>query len=221
MSAALALIARDLRLAWRHPHEIVTILAFFVVASSLFPFGIGPEPQILARVAMGIVWVVALLASLMSLERLFQAEADDGSLDLLVAAPAPLELLALAKVAAQWLTTALPLIATAPLVATMLQLPAEGFGTLMLTLILGTPGLSLFGGIGAALSVGARRGGALLALIVLPLVVPILIFAVAAVDAAVAGLSPRPHLLLLAGSSVFALTLAPFAMAAALRQAAE
>ncbi|MFM7347618.1 MAG: heme exporter protein CcmB [Tagaea sp.] len=221
MSAALALIARDLRLAWRHPHEIVTILAFFVVASSLFPFGIGPEPQILARIAMGVVWVVALLASLMSLERLFQAEADDGSLDLLVTAPAPLELLALAKVAAQWLSTALPLIATAPIVATMLQLPPEGFATLMLTLILGTPGLSLFGGIGAALSVGARRGGALLALIVLPLVIPILIFAVAAVDASIAGLSPRPHLFLLAGLSVFALTLAPFAMAAALRQAAE
>jgi heme exporter protein B len=139
----------------------------------------------------------------------------------LVLAPAPLELLALAKVAAQWITTALPLIAMAPLVATMLQLPAEGFATLMLTLILGTPGLSLFGGIGAALSVGARRGGALLALIVLPLVVPILIFAVAAVDAAIAGLSPRPHLFLIAGLSVFALTLAPFAMAAALRQATE
>ncbi|MCM0021800.1 MAG: heme exporter protein CcmB, partial [Tagaea sp.] len=168
-----------------------------------------------------IVWVVALLASLLSLERLFQAEADDGSLDLLVASPAPLELLALGKVAAQWLTTALPLIATAPLVATMLQLSPEGLATLMLTLILGTPGLSLFGGIGAALSVGARRGGALLALIVLPLVVPILIFAVAAVDAAIAGLSPRPHLLLLAGLSVFALTVAPFAMAAALRQAVE
>jgi heme exporter protein B len=221
MNAALALIARDIRLAWRHPHEIVTILAFFVVASSLFPFGIGPEPQILARVSMGVVWVVALLASLLSLERLFQAEADDGSLDLMVLAPAPLELLALAKVVAQWLTTALPLIAVAPLVATMLQLPAEGFATLMLTLILGTPGLSLFGGIGAALSVGARRGGALLALIVLPLVVPILIFAVAAVDASIAGLSPRPHLFLLAGLSVFALTLAPFAMAASLRQATE
>jgi heme exporter protein B len=221
MNAALALIARDIRLAWRHPHEIVTILAFFVVAASLFPFGIGPEPQILARVSMGVVWVVALLASLLSLERLFQAEADDGSLDLMVLAPAPLELLALAKVVAQWLTTALPLIAVAPLVATMLQLPAEGFATLMLTLILGTPGLSLFGGIGAALSVGARRGGALLALIVLPLVVPILIFAVAAVDASIAGLSPRPHLFLLAGLSVFALTLAPFAMAASLRQATE
>ncbi len=221
MNAAFALIARDLRLAWRHPHEIVTILAFFVVASSLFPFGIGPEPQILARIAMGVVWVVALLATLVSLERLFQAEADDGSLDLLAGSPAPLELLTLAKVAAQWLTTAVPLIATAPIVATMLQLPPEGYATLMLTLILGTPGLSLFGGIGAALSVGARRGGALLALIVLPLVIPILIFAVAAVDAAIAGLSPRPHLFLLAGLSVFALTLAPFAMAAALRQAVE
>lgn len=221
MSAAFALVARDVRMAWRHPNEIATILAFFVIAASLFPFGIGPEPQILARVAIGIVWVTALLACLMSLDRLFQAEAEDGSLDLLVTAPAPLELLALAKVAAQWITTALPLIAISPIVATMLHLPADGYATLLLTLVLGTPGLSLFGGIGAALSVNARRGGALLALIVLPLTVPILIFAVAAVDAAIAGLSPRPHLFLLAGLSVFALTIAPFAMAASLRQAAE
>lgn len=221
MNAAFALVARDVRLALRTPAETLTILAFFAIAATLFAFGIGPEPQALARVATGIVWVVALLACLMSLDRLFQSEADDGGLDQLVLAPAPLELLVLAKCLAQWLTTALPLIVVSPVVATMLNLPDAAYGTLLLSLLLGTPALSLFGAIGAALSVGARKGGALLALIVLPLYVPVLIFAVAAVEAAVAGLSPRPHLFLLAGLGVFALTLAPFAAAAALRQASE
>lgn len=221
MNAAFALVARDVKLALRTPAETLTILAFFVIAATLFAFGIGPEPQMLARVAVGIVWVVALLACLLSLDRLFQSEADDGSLEQLVLAPAPLELLALAKCAAHWLTTALPLIVVSPLVALMLQLPGEAYGTLLATLLLGTPTLSLMGGIGAALSVGARKGGALLALIVLPLYVPVLIFAVAAVEAAVAGLSVRPHLFLLSGLGMFALTLAPFAMAAALRQASE
>jgi heme exporter protein B len=221
MNAAFALIVRDVKLALRTPAETLTILAFFVIAATLFAFGIGPEPQVLARVAVGIVWVVALLACLLSLDRLFQSEADDGSLEQLVLAPAPLELLALAKCAAQWLTTALPLIVVSPLVAMMLQLPAEAYGTLLATLVLGTPTLSLMGGIGAALSVGARKGGALLALIVLPLYVPVLIFSVAAVEAAVAGLPVRPHLFLLSGLGMFALTLAPFAMAASLRQASE
>ncbi|MBI1244918.1 MAG: heme exporter protein CcmB [Alphaproteobacteria bacterium] len=221
MNAALALVVRDLRLALRTPAETLTILAFFVIAATLFAFGIGPEPQALARVATGIVWVVALLACLISLDRLFQSEADDGSLDQLVLAPASLELLVLAKCLAQWLTTALPLIVVSPIVATMLQLPAQGYATLLLTLLLGTPSLSLFGAIGAALSVGARKGGALLALIVLPLYIPVLIFAVAAVEAQIAGLSPRPHLFLLAGFGVFALTITPFAAAAALRQASE
>jgi heme exporter protein B len=221
MNAALALVARDLRLAYRTPGSTLTILAFFVIAASLFPFGIGPEPQILARVATGVVWVVALLACLISLDRLFQAEADDGGLDDLVLAPAPLELLALGKCAAHWLSTGLPLIVVSPLVAVLLNLPAEGYGTLLATLALGTPSLSLTGGIGAALSVGARKGGALLALIVLPLYVPVLIFAVAAVEAAVAGLPVRPHLFLLGAMAAFTLTVAPFAMAASLRQAAE
>lgn len=221
MNAALALVARDVRLALRTPAETLTILAFFVIAATLFAFGIGPEPQALARVATGIVWVVALLACLISLDRLFQAEADDGSLDQLVLAPAPLELLVLAKCLAQWLTTALPLVVVSPLVATMLQLSPHGYATLLASLLLGTPSLTLFGAVGAALAVGARKGGALLALIVLPLYVPVLIFAVAAVEASIAGLSPRPHLFLLAGLAVFALTLAPFAASTALRQASE
>jgi heme exporter protein B len=221
MSAAFALLRRDLSLALRNVGETLTVLAFFVIAATLFPFGIGPEPQILARVATGIVWVVALLASLLPLERLFQAEADEGGLDQLLLAPAPLEALALAKCAALWIGSALPLIAVSPIVATMLQLPSEAYGTLLASLLLGTPSLALLGGIGAALAVGARKGSALLALIVLPLAIPVLIFAVAAVEAQIGGLSVRPHLFLLAGFAVFWLTVAPFAMAAALRQAAS
>ena len=221
MSAAFALLRRDLSLALRNVGETLTVLAFFVIAATLFPFGIGPEPQILARVATGIVWVVALLASLLPLERLFQAEADEGGLDQLLLAPAPLEALVLAKCAALWIGSAVPLIAVSPIVAAMLQLPSEAFGTLLASLLLGTPSLALLGGIGAALAVGARKGSALLALIVLPLAIPVLIFAVAAVEAQIAGLSVRPHLFLLAGFAVFWLTVAPFAMAAALRQAAS
>ena len=221
MSAAFALLRRDLSLALRNVGETLTVLAFFVIAATLFPFGIGPEPQILARVATGIVWVVALLASPLPLERLFQSEADEGGLDQLLLAPAPLEALALAKCAALWIGSALPLIAVSPIVATMLQLPSEAYGTLLASLLLGTPSLALLGGIGAALAVGARKGSALLALIVLPLAIPVLIFAVAAVEAQIGGLSVRPHLLLLAGFAVFWLTVAPFAMAAALRQAAS
>ncbi len=221
MNAAFALLRRDLSLALRNVGETLTVLAFFAIAATLFPFGIGPEPQILARVATGIVWVVALLASLLPLERLFQAEADEGGLDQLLLAPAPLEALALAKCAALWIGSAVPLIAVSPIVAAMLQLPSEAFGTLLASLLLGTPSLALLGGIGAALAVGARKGSALLALIVLPLAIPVLIFAVAAVEAQIAGLSVRPHLFLLAGFAVFWLTVAPFAMAAALRQAAS
>ncbi len=221
MSAALALLRRDLSLALRNVGETLTVLAFFVIAATLFPFGIGPEPQILARVATGIVWVVALLASLLPLERLFQSEADEGGLDQLLLAPAPLEALVLAKCAALWIGSAVPLIAVSPIVATMLQLPSEAYGTLIASLLLGTPSLALLGGIGAALAVGARKGSALLALIVLPLAIPVLIFAVAAVEAQIGGLSVRPHLFLLAGFAVFWLTVAPFAMAAALRQAAS
>lgn len=221
MSATLAVVARDLRLAWRSPQESLTVLAFFVFAAILFPFGVGPEPQLLARVASGIVWVMALLASLLSFERLFQLDHEDGSLDLLVLAPAPLELLVLSKCLAHWLTTGLPLIVVAPLAALMLNLPAEGIPVLMAALALGTPTLSLLGAIGAALVLGARRGGVLLPLLVMPLYVPVLIFGVSAVEADLAGLTPRPHLLLLAAFLAGAVPLAAVAAAAALRQAAE
>jgi heme exporter protein B len=220
VTAFTAIIARDLRLAWRAPADSATVVAFFVLAVVLFPFGIGPEPQILARIAVGIIWVTALLACLLSLERLFHLEAEDGSLELIVLSPAPLELLVFGKCVAHWLTTGLPLIAVSPLLALLLNLHVDGYAALLLALALGTPTLSLIGAIGAGLTLGTRRGGALLPLLVLPLYIPVLIFGVAAVEAAVAGLPARPHLLLLGGLLALGLPLAPIATAAALRQAA-
>jgi heme exporter protein B len=221
MRPVLAVLARDLKLAARSPQESLTVLGFFIMAAILFPFGIGPEPQLLARVASGIVWVMALLASLLSFERLFQFDHEDGTLDLIVLAPAPLELVVLAKCLAHWLTTGLPLIVISPLAATMLNLPSEGLPVLMLALLLGTPTLSLLGAIGAALVLGARRGGVLLPLLVMPLYVPVLIFGVAAVEAAISGLPARPHLLLLGAILAGAVPLAAIAAAGGLRQAAE
>jgi heme exporter protein B len=221
MSAVLALMRRDLRLALRTPGDSATLVLFFVLACVLFPLGVGPEPNILARIATGVIWVMALLASLLSFERLFQLDAEDGSLDLIALAPAPLELLVLGKCAAHWLVTGLPLIVVSPLLGVLLNLPAEAHLTLLAALVLGTPTVSLLGAIGAALTLGARRGGVLLPLLVLPLYVPVLIFGVAAVEASVAGLTPRPHLLLLGAGLVLSLLMAPFAGAAAVRQALE
>jgi heme exporter protein B len=221
MSAVLALMRRDLRLALRTPGDSATVVLFFVLACVLFPLGIGPEPNILARIATGVIWVMALFASLLSFERLFQLDAEDGSLDLIALAPAPLEVLVLGKCAAHWLATGLPLIVVSPLLGVLLNLPLEAYQTLLAALALGTPIVSLIGAIGAALTLGARRGGVLLPLLVLPLYVPVLIFGVAAVEASVAGLTPRPHLLLLGAGLVLSLLLAPFAGAAAVRQALE
>jgi heme exporter protein B len=196
-------------------------VTFFVIAGALFPLGVGPEPAVLARIAGGVIWVTALLAVLLSLDRLFQQDFEDGSLDLLVLAPTPLEATVMAKAAAHWLTTGLPLIAASPVLAVLLNLPAAGYPVLLAAMALGTPSLSLIGAIGAALSLGARRGGVLMSLLVLPLYVPVLIFGVAAVDAATLGLSAQPHLLLLGAILAAALPLAPWAAAAALRQATE
>jgi heme exporter protein B len=221
MSAVLALMRRDLRLAWRTPGESATVVLFFVLACVLFPLGVGPEPIILARIATGVIWVMALLAGLLSFERLFQLDAEDGSVDLIALSPAPLELLVFGKCAAHWLITGLPLLVVSPLLGVLLNLPMEAFATLLAALALGTPVVSLLGAIGAALTLGARRGGVLLPLLILPLYVPVLIFGVAAVEASVAGLSPRPHLLLLGAILVVSLLLTPFAAAAAVRQALE
>lgn len=219
--AFLAILRRDLRLALRQGVDTLVVVLFFIITVALFPFGVGPEPELLARIAPGIVWVMALLASLLSLERLFQNDYDDGGLDLLVLSPVPLVLIVLAKCAAHWLTTGLPLLVAAPLLALLLSLPPGGFGGLLAAMLLGTPTLTLVGAIGAALVLGARRGGVLVSLLVLPLYVPVLIFGVAAVDGAVAGLEVQAHLMILGGLFLAALALAPWASAAALRQAVE
>ncbi|WP_114392219.1 heme exporter protein CcmB [Oleisolibacter albus] len=221
MTGFLRLVGRDLSLALRQGADAATAVLFFVLCVVLFPFGVGPEPNILARIAPGVILVAALLASLLSLERLFQTDHDDGSLDLLALSPLPLEAVAMAKVLAHWLVTGLPLLAASPLLALLLHLPAGGLGVLLLTLLLTTPLLSLIGAVGAALTLGARRGGVLLPLLILPLYIPALIFAAGAVDAALAGLEARPHLLLLGGLLAGALPLAPLAAAAGLRAALD
>lgn len=221
MSAFRLLILRDLRLALRQGGDAAMVVGFFVLTIVLFPFGVGPEPQLLARIAAGILWVTALLAALLSLERLFQADWEDGSLEALALMPLPLEAQVLAKCLAHWLVTGLPLTVVAPLLALLLHLDAAGYPVLVLSLLLGTPSLSLIGAIGAALSLGARRGGVLLSLLVLPLYIPVLIFGVAAIEASIGGFAARPHLLLLGALLAGALPLAPVAAAAALRQALE
>lgn len=215
------LVGRDLRLAMRQGSDATIAVMFFVLCVVLFPFGVGPEPNILARIAAGVIWVAALLASLLSLERLFQTDFEDGTLELMALGGLPLELVALAKITAHWLVTAVPLLVAAPLLAVLLNMGREGFGALVVTLLIGTPSLSLIGAIGAALTLGARRGGVLMSLLILPLYIPVLIFGAGAIDAALNGLTPRPHLLILAALLAGALPLAPIASAAALRQSLE
>ncbi len=212
-----ALVTRDLRLALRQGSASSLVVTFFVLTVTLFPLGVGPELGILQRISSGVIWVAALLASMLSLDRLFQADFEDGSLDLLALSPLPLELTVVAKCCAHWLTTGLPLIVAAPILAVLLHMEAEGFVTLVAAMALGTPSLSLIGAIGAALTVGMRRGGVLLSLLVLPLYIPILIFGVGAVDAAIGGLTQEPHLLVLGAILLAAAALCPWAAAAALR----
>lgn len=221
MTGFLRLLRRDLRLALRQGADAAMAVLFFVLCVILFPFGVGPEPGVLSRIAPGVILVGALLASLLSLDRLFQADQEDGSLELLALSSLPLEAVATAKMLAHWLVTGLPLILAAPLLALFLNLPADGFPILLGALLLVTPLLSLIGGVGAALTLGARRGGVLLPLLVLPLYIPALIFAAAAIDAVLTGQVARPHLLLLSGLLAAALPLSPWAAAAALRAALD
>lgn len=221
MNGFAALLARDVKLAYRQASDSMTVLAFFVLATILFPLAVGPEPGILARIGAGVVWVAALLAAMLSMDRMFQSDYDDGTLELLVISPTPLELCVLAKACAHWMTTGVPLIVAAPLMGLFLNLDAAGYGTLLLALFLGTPSLSLIGTVGAALVLGARRGGALLSLLILPLFVPVLIFGVGAVEAALTDISAKPHLLVLSALTLGALALTPWPAAAALRQAVE
>jgi heme exporter protein B len=221
VSAFLAVIARDLRLARRQGTDVAMTLAFFVVVVAMFPLGLGPTPDLLARIAPAVLWVTALLAAMLSFDRLFQQDSEDGGLDQLALSGLPLGLLALAKACAHWLTTGLPMLVLAPMLAVSLNLAPGAYGVLVATLALGTPVVSLFGAVGAALVVGARRAGVLVALIVLPLLIPILIFAVSAIEAAGAGLPVRVHLLFLGAILAAAIPLAPLAAGAALRQALD
>lgn len=220
MNRFLLLLLHDLKLALRQASDGLTVLTFFLLAISLFPLGIGPEQTLLVRIAPGVLWVGALLAALLSLDRLYQSDHDDGTLDLILTSDAPLPVLALARTLAHWLTTGLPLTLLAALLAGMLGMAGEAIPPLLLALLLGTPTLSLLGGLGAALIVGARRAGPLVPLLILPLCVPVLIFGVAAGDLA-AGADPAFPLTVLAALLLGAVALAPWGIAAALRAAGE
>ncbi len=221
IGAVLAVLRRDLRLALRQGADSLMVVAFFVITVALFPFGVGPELAVLERISAGVVWVTALLAAMLSLDRLFQTDYEDGSLDLLTLTPTPTMALVLGKVAAHWLTTGLPLILASPLLALLLAMRPEGYGVLLAAMALGTPSLSLIGSVGAALVLGARRGGVLLSLLVLPLYIPVLVFGVSAVDAAVMGLPADAQLMILGALLLAGLVLCPWAAAAALKQAVE
>ena len=216
-----ALIGRELRLSLRHGSDSLAAILFFVLAAALFPLGIGPAPETLGRIAPGIVWVCALLAALLPLDRLFGADLEDGSLDHLLLCSLPASLVAAAKAVAHWLVTGLPLVLAAGPVAIMLRMSGEAIPVLLLGLIPGTAVLSLLGTMAACLVLGARRGGVLLPLLVLPLAAPVLIFGAAAADAVSGGQDPKPELLLLTALLAGAVPLCPLAAGAALRAAAE
>jgi len=220
-SAALALLRRDLLLAYRRRSEVLQPLVFALVVVSLFPLGVGPEPQRLASMAPGVIWITALLATVLSLDALFRSDYEDGSLEQWVVSGQPLALLALARITGHWLVCGLPLVALSPLLALWMNLPSSGLAVLFASLALGTPVLSAVGAIGGALTVGTRRGGQLLSLLVFPLFVPLLIMATSAVSASVDGLPYNGQLGLLAAGLLGSLTLAPFAVAAALKLSLE
>tara|TARA_R110000868_G_scaffold778_7_gene5709 strand:+ start:9306 stop:9971 length:666 start_codon:yes stop_codon:yes gene_type:complete len=221
MNAFGALVARDIRIALRQLSDTMTVIVFFVIAAALFPFGVGADPNLLARMAPGILWVTALLAAMLSFDRLFQNDYEDGTLELLVVAPQPVWLTALAKIAAHWLTTGLPLLVASPVIGIMLNLEPNGYGVLMAAMALGTAIISLVGALGAALTLGSRRSGVLLSLLVLPLVIPVLIFGAGAVEAVIGGFPATQQLLVLGGMLLACLALCPWGCAAALRLAAE
>ncbi|MDM8568347.1 heme exporter protein CcmB [Thiotrichales bacterium HSG1] len=217
LSACYILLKRDLTLAYRHQSELANPLLFFVIVISLFPLGISSESKILQGIAPGIIWVAALLAAMLSLDNLFRSDFEDGSLEQIALSSHSLSLLVLAKVLAHWLVAGLPLIILAPFLGVLLFLPENATLTLIATLALGTPILSLIGAIGVALTVGLRRGGVLLSLLVLPLYIPVLIFAAGAVNEAARGFPVAGQLYFLGALLSLSLTLSPFAIAAALR----
>lgn len=219
--AFVSVVRRDLLLALRRRADVLTTLIFFVIVVSLFPLGVGPEMNLLRAMGAGVVWVAALLASMLALARLFASDYADGTLEQLVLAPQPLAVLVIAKVLAHWLVSGLPLVLIAPLLGLQYDLPADALGVLAVSLAIGTPVLGLIGAVGAALTLGVRGGGVLVSLLVLPLYVPVLIFGAGAVDASAAGLDIAGHLSLLGAFLLVALVFAPWAAAAALRISLE
>ena len=211
------IIRRELLIAFRRQADIFNPLWFFIIVITLFPLSIGPEPALLARIAAGIVWVAALLSALLSLERLFRDDFQDGSLEQMMLLPVPLPIVVISKVVAHWLLTGLPLILISPLLAVLLSLDFNTWLAVVLTLFIGTPTLSFIGAIGVALTVGLQKGGVLLSLLVLPLYIPILIFATSAIDAASLGMLYNGQLAVLGAMFMGAITLTPFAISAALR----
>jgi len=215
------LVARDLRLAARRRVDVVLPIAFFTVAVSLFPFGVGPEPQMLRQIAPGVVWVAALLAAMLSVTQLYAADHADGSLEQMLLVPGARIAISLAKAVSHWLLTGLPLIVAAPVFGLLFGMAPEAIVAMVAGLVLGTPVLSLLGGLGAALTLGLRSGAVLLILIIVPLCIPAIIFAAGAVSAVDAGVSPGGHYSLLGALLIFTAVLAPVATAAALRIATE
>lgn len=221
VQAMVAMIWRDLTLAARRRAELANPVVFFLIVVSLFPLGVGPEPEQLKRMAPGVILVAALLATILSFERLFRSDYEDGALDQMLVSHQPLWMLVLGKITAHWLVSGLPLILISPILAILMQLDGDTTGVLVLALLLATPALSLIGSIGVGLTIGLSKGGVLLSLIVLPLYVPVLIFASSAVKAAQFDLPHQGQLALLGAIALFALLLAPFAVAAALRISSE
>jgi heme exporter protein B len=215
------IVTRDLTLAWRRRADVLSTLIFFVIVVSLFPLGIGPESQLLRSIAPGVVWVAALLASMLSLNRVFANDYSDGTLDQMLLTPQPLYLVVMGKVVAQWLVSELPLVLIAPLIGVQFDLPSDTLFVLFISLLIGTPILSLIGSVGAALTLGLRGGGVLIALLILPLYIPVLIFGAGAVDASIIGVSPQANLYLLGAVLAASFVFAPWATSAALRISLE
>ena len=221
LTPILAIIVRDLRLALRRRSDIASVLFFFIIVVSLFPLGVGPEPDLLRKLATGVLWVAALLATMLSLPRLFADDHRDGTLEQLALAPHPLGLVVTGKVIAHWLVSGLPLALIAPILGIQFDLSTDALIVLTTAILIGTPALSGIGAIGAALTLGLRGGGVLLSLLVLPLYIPVLIFGAGAVDATVTGLGGEGHLSMLAALTFASLGFAPWATAAALKIALE
>lgn len=221
LKALLCVIRRDLMLAFRRRSDVLTTLFFFIIVASLFPLGVGPEAQLLRTMAPGILWVAALLASMLALGRLFALDYADGTLEQMVLSAEPLPVIVMGKVIAHWLVSGFPLVVLAPVLAVQFDLPAASIGVLTATLLLGTPVLSLIGSIGAALTLGVRGGGVLVSLLVLPLYIPVLIFGAGAVGAEASGVGIAAHMMLLGGVLAGSIALTPWATAAGLRIALE